>query len=191
VAVRRKTIKLQVEPALREVMEPDDEIMAGMLAMAGLSPLTEIMVSLPVIVFTFAGIGAGRDILGIWITLLGSWLTLAITLRRRSVFVAVTQRQLICCRLAKFGNEPVRPLFCTPLTAVRITGTGRRTLSWKSVRYIGPGAKDRGMQFHVYRSWLKDLAEVLTALETGGAAVETSGAIPHLPMAPVVPEAMP
>lgn len=183
-AVRRKAIKLQAEPALREVMEPDDEIMAGMLAMVGLPPLTETAVGLPFIVLSFASIDAGRNILVVWITLLGSWLTLAISLRRRSVFVAVTQRQLICYRLAKFGGGPVRPLFCTPLAAVRITGTGRRTLNWKSVRYLGPGAKDRGMRFYVYGSWLKDLAEVLTALETGGAAVETSGGIPHLPVAP-------
>jgi hypothetical protein len=171
-AMRRKVIKQRVGPALYQVMEPGEEIMAGLLAIEGLPPLLDLIVALPLVTFSLASIDTGRSGFGVGVGLLGSLLTLATQFLRRPVFMAVTQRQLICYRLSRFGSEPVRLLFCAPLTAVRLTGGGHGILRWKSVRYSGPGAEGRPWRLNVYGNWREDLGEVMPALQVGGAAVE-------------------
>jgi hypothetical protein len=86
------------------------------------------------------------------------------------VFIAVTQRQFICYRLSRVGNEPIRPLFRAPLTWVRMTTLVSGLPRGRSVRYSGPGAGYRGLRLNVHARWRKDLDQVLAALQASGAA---------------------
>jgi hypothetical protein len=92
----------------------------------------------------------------------------------RPVFVAVTQRQLICYRLSRITGRPVRLLFSAPLAAVRVT-PGHRipvwTGCWRSIRYEGPGAEGRNLQLTVGWGQRRQLDEVLAAMCARGASV--------------------
>ena len=161
------------------MMEPGDEIMAGLLAKTGLPPLLDSIAVLAPVAVAFAGIIPGGSMTFIWAGSLPSLATIAIPFLRRPVFVAVTQRELICYRLSRIRNKPVRLMFRAPLTLVRLTGTSRSVLRWRSVRYSRPGAERRMLRLNVYGAWRADLAEAVTALQVGGAAVEASnGSIP-------------
>jgi hypothetical protein len=178
--VRTEAVKRRVGPALYRSMEPGDQIIAGTLAMPGAAPAWDALAALPALAagiaaslnfFTSASnptLGAVADI-GVLSTFC---LMLPLQFRRGPVFLAATQRQLICYRLSRFGNEPMRPLFCAPLASVRITSLRSALPPWKSVRYNGPGAGDRGLRLNIHGRWRKDLDEVLAALQTSGAAVE-------------------
>jgi hypothetical protein len=92
----------------------------------------------------------------------------------RPVFVAVTQRQLICYRLSGMTGRPVRLLFSAPLAAVRVTPGHRMPVwvtCWRSIRYAGPGAEGRNLQLTVGWSQRRQLDEVLAALHARGASV--------------------
>jgi hypothetical protein len=178
--VRREAVKRRVGPALYQAMEPGDQIIAGTLAISGSAPAWDALAALPALAGGIAGgvnlfsnvsgpaFGADASISVIF----GTFLMLLFQLRRGPVFLAVTQRQLICYRLARMDNEPTRLLFCAPLAAVRMTSLRRRMPFWRSVRYSGPGTGDRSLRFNVQGNWRKDLDEVLAALQAGGAAVE-------------------
>jgi hypothetical protein len=173
VAIRRATIKLRVGPALYRVMKPGDQIVAGTSAMAGPAPWLDMIVAVPYVAFSFASIGANPNFAVYCVGAGGTWLwSMAMQFRRRPVFVAVTQRQLICYRLSRMASEPTRLMFCAPLAAVRMTSAGARAPRWRSIRYSGPGAESRGLRFNVLGRWRQDLDEVLTALRAGGAGVE-------------------
>jgi hypothetical protein len=183
--VRSEIVKRRVGPALYEVMEPGDQIMAGTLAMTGPSPAWELLLALPALAGAVAG---AANLFGnlslpllispvlVFVPFLLAW---PLQLSRRPVFVAITQRQFICYGLSRLGNEPSRLLFSTPLTAVRTTVLGGRMPNWKAVRYSGPGAEGRGLRFNVRGRWRRDLTDVLAALQAGGAAVH--GAPPAQP----------
>lgn len=171
--MRREVLKRRVGPALYQVMEPGDEIMAGALAITGPSPAWDLLLGLSAL----AGVAAGAaglfssfsppQLLGpvlVFVPFLFAW---PLQLRRRPVFVAVTQRQFICCRMSRLGYEPSRLLFSAPLSAVRMTALGGRVPNWEAVRYSGPG-----LRFNVSRRWRRDLNEVLAALQVGGGAVD-------------------
>jgi len=175
--VRRETVKRRVGPALYQVMEPGDQIIAGVLVITGPSAAWDLF---PALCAVFCGVLGSAGLfssfspppivagLGIATVLL----TLPLQLRRRPLFVAVTQRQLICYRMSKLGTEPSSLLFCAPLTAVRMTRLGGRMPHWASVRYTGPGADDQGLRFNINARWRKDLNDVMTAPQAGGAAVD-------------------
>jgi hypothetical protein len=176
--VRTEVVKRRVGPALYGVMEPGDQIMAGALAMTGPSPAWDGLLALPALV---GGIAGAEGLFGSFSPprLLGSVLVFVpfltawpLQLLRKPLFVAVTQRQIICYRMSKLGNEPSRLLFSAPLAAVRMTLLGGRVPNWRAVRYSGPGADVRGLRFNISRRWRKDLGELLVALQTGGAAVD-------------------
>jgi hypothetical protein len=180
-AISRSVIRQQAGPALYQVMEPGDEIMAGLLAKTGLPPLLDSIAVLAPVAVAFAGIIPGRSMTFIWAGSLPSLATVAIPFLHRPVFVAVTREQLICYQLSRIRNKPVRLMFRAPLTLVRLTGTSRSVLRWRSVRYSGPGAERRMLRLNVYGAWRADLAGAVTALQVGGAAVEAdNGRLPLL-----------
>ncbi len=189
---RRTKLKRQVGPALYRVMEPGDQIVAGTWALAGPAPAWDALGALPAIAASVIGILVlSGDLSGPWSgsgvgIALGtiSFFLYPLQLRRRPVFIAVTQRQLICYRLSMMGNDPTRLLFCTPLTAVRVTRTGRGAFRWRAVRYSGPGAEGRSLRLNVRGRWREDLDEVLGALQMGGAAVEGVPGRSPLPLLP-------
>jgi hypothetical protein len=185
VAVRRKTIKLRVAPALERVMEPGGRIIAGTSAMTGPAPLLDLAVGLPAGALSFLSIGAGTAAFALWGGLATLLSTTVLQFRRRPVFVAVTERQLICYRLSGIGSEPTRLLFCAPLTAVSMISVGRGALRWRSVRYSGPGAEGPSLRLTVLGRWRRDLDEVLMALHAGGATVPGVSGVPLWP--PVMP----
>lgn len=168
-AVRRNTIKREVGPALCKVMEPGEQVIAGTWAMAGPGPWLDMFGVVPFIAFEVARITAGAGP-GAW-SFVPSLVPLALLVWRRPMFVAVTERQLICYRLSRMTSEPVRLLFCAPLLAVRVTSLGRSAPRSASIRYDGPGAEGRSLRLNVTGRWRQDLDEVLTALHARGASV--------------------
>jgi hypothetical protein len=176
--VRTETVKRRVGPALYQVMEPGDQIIAGALAMSGYSPAWDLLAAVPSLaggvvgsvgLFSNYTASPGPTLAGLG---LGSFILSSLQLQRRPVFVAVTQRQFICYRLSRVGSEPTRLLFRTSLASVRMASLGSWAPRWRSVRYSGPGAGDRGLRLNVHGRWRKDLDEVLAALQATGAAVE-------------------
>jgi hypothetical protein len=176
--VRTEVVKRRVGPALYQVMEPGDQIIAGTLAMSGYSPAWDVLAALPSVAGGIAGVvglfsnyaaSPGPSVAGLG---LGTFLLSSVQLRRRPVFLAVTQQQFICYRLSKVGNEPTRLLFRAPLASVRMASPGSWAPRWRSVRYSGPGAGDRGLRLNVHGHWRKDFDEVLAALHASGAAVD-------------------
>jgi hypothetical protein len=157
-----------VGPALYRVMEPGDQIIAGTWARTGPTPWLEMLVAVPS-VFAVAGITTSATLGPFGDLLLVNLAALALLIMRRPVFVAVTQRQLICYRLSRMNNAPVRLLFCAPLLSTRVTYLGRSAPRWRSVRYDGPGAESRSLRLNVAGRWRQDLDEVLAALQRAAA----------------------
>jgi hypothetical protein len=179
VAVRRSTVKRAVGPALYRVMEPGDQVIAGTWAMTGPTPWLDMLTVLPCV---FAVAAITTDVTLEPFRELVNLAPLALLLWRRPVFVAVTQRQVICYRLSRMNNAPVRLLFCAPLLSTRVTYLGRSWPRWRSVRYDGPGAEGRSLRLNVAGRWRQDLDEVLAALQAQGGRVE--GLSPEQTMAP-------
>jgi hypothetical protein len=176
--VRREVLKRRVGPALYQVMEPGDQIVAGALAMTGPTPAWDLLFALPALIGgtiaaegLFSSFGPPQP-LGPIFVFVPFLFALPLQLSRKPVFVAVTQRQFICYRMSRFGNEPSDLLFRTPLEAVRMTRLGGRVPNWRAVRYSGPGAEGSSVRFNVSNRWRRDLDDVLTALQAGGAAVD-------------------
>jgi hypothetical protein len=176
--VRREIVKRRVGPALYQVMEPGDQIMAGALATTGPSAIWDLLLTLPVLAGTVAsGVGLfgsfnPPQLIGPFLVFVPFLLAWPLQLRRKPVFIAVTQRQFICYRMSRLGNEPSSLLFSAPLAAVRMTSLRGRMPLWVSVRYSGPGADDHGLRLNTKSHWRKDLNKVMTALQAGGAAVD-------------------
>lgn len=185
----RNEIKGRVGPALYSVMEPGDDIVAGTMTAARSRPCLEVLVVLAGLgigtVELFGNLGHGlnpgaRAILGA--VGFGAGMAPAVAqIMRKPVFVAVTQRQLICYRMSRFDHAPVRLVLRAAPTSVRITSSGHGRL-WSSVRYCGPGARKRGLRLCTGRIWREDLDEVLAALQLAGAAVHVGTALPLVPM---------
>jgi len=159
-------------------MEPGDQIMAGALAITGPSNAWDLLLALPALGAITAGAEglfgsfSPPQQLGPGLVFTPFLLALPLQLRRKPVFVAVTQRQFICYRMSSLGNEPSRLLFSAPLAAVRVTFLPGRMPGWRAIRYDGPGADGRSLRFNVSGRWRRDLNEVLAALQAGGAAVD-------------------
>src|ERR1022692_2844060 len=162
-------IRERAAPALQEAMEPGEKIIAGAAAGRGTSPVVVALCVVgaglfPLIVLlTNSGLTSHKYW---WLHLVdGLVFPLAAYFLQRPVFIAVTNRQFICYRLARLGHRPVRMGFAAPLTAVRISSS-RRVLKWRSFRYSSPGAPS--LRFHLNRSWRKDLGAMMTALQAAG-----------------------
>ena len=175
--MRKEIVKRRVGPALNQVMEPGDQIIAGALVITGPSAAWDLFPALCAVVCgvlgsagLFSSFSPPPIVAGLGVATV--LLPLPLQLRRRPLFVAVTQRQLICYRMSKLGTEPSGMLFCAPLAAVRMTRPGGRMPHWTSVRYTGPGVSGQGLRLNTSRRWRKDLSDVLAALQTGGAAVD-------------------
>jgi hypothetical protein len=184
----RNKIKGRIGPALYSAMEPGDDVVAGVLAEAGSGPRLDLLagliaVSMAIVgVYDLSGSGLSR-IAGLDFGTMNLivWLLTALTfVARKPVFVAVTQRSLICYRVSRLGRSPVQLLFRVPPSSVRITGSGRGLLR-SSVRYSGPGAGENGLRLTVLRFWRGDLDEVLTTLQLAGAAIDIAGSVAVLP----------
>lgn len=84
----------------------------------------------------------------------------------RPMYVAVTGRRLICCRLSRLGSAPARLAFAAPLADVRIARHRSGRLS-SSVRCEIAG--QRGIRWDIGRAWPQDFAQVDLLLARSGA----------------------
>jgi hypothetical protein len=93
---------------------------------------------------------------------------LAVPFRHQPVFLAVTDRQLICVRMS--GTWPTKVRFRIPRLAARVQG-GPRTVRSRSITYFGPGARDWGLRFTAAGPWRQDLDDLVAVLQAGGTPV--------------------
>jgi hypothetical protein len=181
-------IRERAAPALQEAMEPSEKIIAGAAADRGTSPVVVALCVVGAGLFPLIALLTNSGLTSHkywWLHLVdGLVFPLAAYFLQRPVFIAVTNRQFICYRLARLGHRPVRMGFAAPLTAVRISSY-RRVLKWRSFRYSSPGAPS--LRFHLNRSWRKDLDAMMTALQAAGASVEAGPGYRQLP-APESPQ---
>src|ERR1022692_743440 len=190
----RNKIKGRIGPALYSVMEPGDDVVAGVLAETGPGPRFDLLAGLAsvglaiVSLYYLSGPGlnrvAGLDLSAV--SFIGWLVTALISVARKPVYIAVSQRSLICYRVSRLDHAPVRLLFRAPPGSVRITGSGPGLLR-SSVRYSGPGAGEHGLRLTTRRPWRGDLDEVLTTLVLAGAAVDVVSRVAIMPQLPQVP----
>ena len=151
------TIKRRANAALFQLIDPDDQIVAGTWALTG-PPVWLDLLHAPILLRK--------------VPLLGQWvppLDLLIPVVGRRTWVAVTRRRMIGVRLSWPKNKPGQVVLDVPVSAARISGD-RRGLVLDSVRYTGPGESDLGIS--TPRQWRSEFDEVLAALRAGGASVE-------------------
>lgn len=118
-------------------------------AVTGPDPLLDLATNLPALGVLFVSIGARAEVIALWGGAASWLLSTVLVFSRRPVFIAVTERQLICYRLSRIGSEPIRLLFCAPLITLSMTSVGRGALRWRSVRYSGPGAEGSSLRLNV------------------------------------------
>jgi hypothetical protein len=176
--VRRGQTRLLVGPTLYQVMEPGERILAGACGWTGRrrtwrSPGEALVFALGLVIdapFHLLGRGPLLVSIPLGIVLYGApVLSAAMRGRNRQVFLAVTDRQLIC--VANSRTRGVQQLFHSPLAMVRMRGAshGPRV---RSVIYLGPGAKDRGTRITVTGVWRRDLDDIVAILRGHGIAVD-------------------
>lgn len=94
---------------------------------------------------------------------------------RRPVYLAVTRDEVLGYRMPRLRLRSMKTklLFRAPLSAVRIEGhKAKKEQRWAiRVVYRGPAAKGRLPRLTVGRFWLRELYEVVTALQVSGAEV--------------------
>ncbi len=163
-------VKQQVSPWLYRVMVPEERIVAGVRAETGPPPTAVLAACLVLAIasMTYGGYelahGAGVPIP---IGLAGPAL-IALGWLNRPVFLAVTDRQVICLRLSAYNRSSVRLLFAVPLSRARITRY--RQGRWRaSLRCEAPeGGRSRKRQLTVPGVWQPDLEALIGALTTAG-----------------------
>ncbi|HXW46618.1 MAG TPA: hypothetical protein VEL03_17645 [Streptosporangiaceae bacterium] len=165
--------KRYVGPALHGVMEPGERIVAGACAMTGWR-WRELCVAIGLsgwAVLTVPVLGhlspVGILLLGLAPILLVPFYVLDTT--RRRVFIAITDRQLICISLRRLLAGRVR--FHVPIGSFHI----RRTVSrgrYRSLTYVGPGAPVSGLRVTATGKSRRDMNDVVSALQAAGVLVD-------------------
>jgi hypothetical protein len=170
---RKAMVKRTVGPAIYSVMQPGEQIRAGVLA--GTSPpgqaamvAVAVAAGLATVGFGTVGIlGSGWNGIPLPLLAMASVLSSgALALGRKVVFVAVTDRQVICWRLGDAASyRPYRLVLSTPLTDASI-GRARYWRPWHASVVVGSPAMTsrRGLRLDVDKRWFKDLDEVLAAM---------------------------
>lgn len=166
-----RSVELRESPALRQILEPGDRIVAGTVASEGLWLLISTLVTLILVLTFFLAAVITRDAhVYLPILIASAVVNAAVQSRQKIYFVVVTERQLICQRLSRLTGRLTRLLFTAPLAAAHVTAGGQTPLG-KSVRYSGPGPHRQGLHLYVGNRSAGDLEEVLAALQAGGASV--------------------
>jgi hypothetical protein len=166
-----RSVELRKNPALLQILEPGDRIVAGMVASEGSWLLISTLVTLVLVLAFFLAAVITHDA-HVYLPLLiaSGVVSTAVQSRQKVYFVVITERELICHGLARFAWRLTRLLFTAPLPAAHVT-VGAQTPLGKSVRYRGPGPQRQGLHLYVGNRSAGDLEEVLAALQTGGASV--------------------
>ena len=179
-AERRKArVKQQAGPWLYRVMMPGERIVAGVRAEAAPFQLPVLAIRLAALVLALAWtVLATIHLIGLlssqqapgpspfipFLALPAALATQLSTWLPRPVFIAVTDRQVICYRLSYFDQQPSRFLFAVPLAGARITRY-RQGRWFASLRCEAPeGGKVSRRRLTVHRVWQPDLDALLAAL---------------------------
>jgi len=168
--------KRYVGPVLHGVMEPGERILAGAHAIIGWAWRDAcVAVGLSCWALLVGPIATRSDLSPLGILLLGALAPLLLTplflfdSTRRRVFIAVTDRQLICVRYREMSPSRVR--FHVPIGSFQI----RRVVSrkkYRSLTYVGPGVPGSGLRVSASGKWRQDMDEVTAALQAAGVLVE-------------------
>jgi hypothetical protein len=156
----RTAIKRRANAALFQIIDPDDQIVAGTWALTGPPVWLDLLHAVGLLKF---------------VPLLGQFVPpvdLLVPVVGRRTYVAVTRRRMIFIRLSWPKNKPRQVVLDVPVSAVRISGN-RRGLALDSVRYSGPGDSHLGVS--TPRHWRFDFDEVLAAMHVGGASIDLTG----------------
>jgi hypothetical protein len=154
------TIKRRANAALLQIIDLDDQIVAGTWALTGRPVLLDLLHA-PSLLRMVPLLGQAVPPVDLLVPVVG-----------RRTYVAVTRRRMICIRLSWPKNKPGQVVLDVPVSVARISG-GRRGLALDSVRYTGPGEIDFGIS--VPWQWRSEFGEVLAALRAGGASIELNG----------------
>jgi hypothetical protein len=167
-AARQAKIRRRVGPALYQVMEPGEQILAGTFGWTGHWGGWDSIGAAAGLAFGTAGVPlhlfdvpAGM--------LLAAFPSLLLN-RRRYVFLAVTDRQLICLQTYRSG-WPHKVLFRTARETVQMRGGPRRRL-WRSVRYLGLDTKTQDLRLSAGGAWRQDLDDLVGILQAAGIPVD-------------------
>jgi hypothetical protein len=166
-----RSAELRENPALLQILEPGDRIVAGMVATEGFWLLISTLVTAVLVLAFFLAAAITHDA-HVYVPLLiaSAVVNTALQSRQKVYFVVVTERQLICHGLSRFAWRLTRLLFTAPLPGAHVT-VGAQTPLGKAVRYTGPGLQRQGLRLWVGNRSAGDLEDVLAALQTGGASV--------------------
>jgi hypothetical protein len=175
---RQATARLEVGPALHAVLAPGEQILAGTFGSTGRWQRQErLAVAAVYLAAWICGIEVSPSghpsatllVPVITAPLITSLADAALSARHRKVFLALTNRRLICVRMP-FGRM-ARVRFRVPRELARVLG-GPRGRRASSVTYFGPGAKARGLRITVAGAWRHDLDDLVAGLQAAGVPVD-------------------
>lgn len=176
-------MRLRVGPALYQVMAPGEQILAGAYGVTGLRrpwslvSTAIVLMSNPVFDPAVDRFTSMHSLAGFVLTMCPAIaLALEAAYRRRRVFLAVTDRQLICIRMSSLGTD--KPIVRVPREMVVMRGgPGGRWTS--SVTYLGPRVSGgrtrvsgRGTRVGVAGAWRQDLDDLVGILQAAGIPVD-------------------
>jgi hypothetical protein len=164
-------IRRQAEDALRHELQPGEHIAAGTPAISGPSrwgmaallaaALALVAAGLVNLLGPQPGLLPDGPVIGA-LPLLG----LGIQFLPRPVYVAVTERRLICCRLSRLRSAPGRLAFAAPLADLSIAGYRSGTFG-SSMQCEAPGQER--IRLSIRRPQRQEWAAVDLALARSGA----------------------
>lgn len=166
-----RSVELRESPALLQILEPGDRAVAGMVASEGFWLLVSTLFSVILALAFFLATVITRSVnVALLILIPSGVVSAALWTRAKVYFVVVTERQLICYRMARFAFRLTRLLFTAPLAATQVTVGGQTPLG-KSVRYSRRDTQQQNLHLYVGNQSAGDLDEVLAAIGAGGASV--------------------
>jgi len=133
-AFRKATIEEQFDSAIAGVLEPGEEVRAGVLTQAGPTP---------------------------WLTgAIGIVLMLALGMRY--YFVAVTDRRVIFFGASLMNVKPTKLGWADPIGTGTLSDVDAGAALWSHFKYQRPGDA-KATRFNVHRMWRDELQQVLSA----------------------------
>jgi hypothetical protein len=165
-------VKQRAQEALRRDLQPGEHVAASAVVMSG--PPRWGVAALLAVALALAAAGLaiifgrqpGPVPVGPVIGLAPAVLLLGGMFLPRPMYVAVTDRRLICWQISRLGSAPRRLAFAVPLTGLRIVNY-RSGKYGNSIRCETPGHKR--IRLDTRRAGRKDFAQVEIALARSGA----------------------
>lgn len=161
----RLSVKGRAEEALRHELQPGEYFLGGAAATSGPSPWPAVAVGAAGLAL-FAAILANVTLPPWLLPSLTPLLWLCPLFIPRLMYVAVTDRRLLCCRLSRLRGTARRMVFAVPLADVHVISYRSRR-RWTAMRCEVPGHER--IRLDVRGAWVKDFARVDEVLARSGA----------------------